>query len=61
MQNKKIILFYEAKNTLEEKELIKQIKDNLLNYMWPNEIHRLDKMVYNANGKIDRVKLKKMI
>ena len=61
MQNKKIILFYEAKKTLEEKELIKQIKDNLLNYMWPNEIHRLDKMVYNANGKIDRVKLKDMI
>lgn len=61
MQNKKIILFYEAKKALEEKELIKQIKDNLLNYMWPNEIHRLDKMIYNANGKIDRVKLKKMI
>ncbi len=58
MEKKKIILFYEAKNNLEEKDLIKQIKEKLLNYMWPNEIHRLDKMLYNANGKIDKAKLK---
>lgn len=60
MQNKKIVLFYQAHESLEEKELIKQIKTNLLNYMWPNEIHRLEQMIYNANGKIDRPKLKEM-
>ena len=60
-ENKKIVLFYEANEKLEEKDLVKQIKSKLLNYMWPNEIHRLDKMIYNANSKIDRPKLKKMI
>ena len=60
-ENKKIVLFYEADKKLEEKELVKQIKNNLLNYMWPNEIHRLEKMIYNANSKIDRQKLKEMI
>ena len=60
-ENKKIVLFYEADKKLEEKELVKQIKNNLLNYMWPNEIHRLEKMIYNANSKIDRPKLKEMI
>ena len=54
-------MFYEADKKLEEKELVKQIKNKLLNYMWPNEIHRLDKMIYNANSKIDRPKLKEMI
>lgn len=60
-ENKKIVLFYEANKELDEKELVKQIKSKLLNYMWPNEIHRLDKMIYNANSKIDRPKLEKMI
>ncbi len=60
-QNKKIVLFYQAEESLEEKDLIKQIKKNLVNYMWPNEIHRLEKMIYNANSKIDRTKLKEMI
>lgn len=61
MQNKKIVLFYQAEKSLEEKELIKQIKQKLVNYMWPNAIHRLDKMIYNANSKIDRTKLKEMM
>lgn len=61
MQNKKIVLFYQAEKNLEEKELIKQIKQKLVNYMWPNAIHRLDKMIYNANSKIDRTKLKEMM
>ena len=47
--------------SLEEKELIKQIKQKLVNYMWPNAIHRLDKMIYNANSKIDRTMLKEMM
>lgn len=59
--NKKIVLFYSAQSFLQEKELLEHIKKKLLNYMQPNEIHRLDKMLYNANNKIDRAKLKEMM
>ena len=34
--------------------------EKLVNYMRPNKIIKLSKMPYNANGKIDRVKLKEM-
>lgn len=60
MRNKKIVLFYQGKE-LTEKDLLTQAKTKLPNYMCPNEIHKLDKMVYNANGKIDKNKLKQMI
>ena len=58
--NSKIVLFYQG-NHLEEKELLEQAKVRLPNYMCPNEIHWLVHMPYNANGKIDRTKLKSMI
>lgn len=61
MVNKKIVLFYQAREELSENDLIKEAKTRLVNYMYPNEIHRLDQMIYNANGKIDRPKLKEMI
>lgn len=60
MRNKKIVLFYQGKD-LTEKELLGQAKTRLPNYMCPNEIHKLDEMVYNANGKIDKNKLKGML
>lgn len=59
-KNSKIVLFYQG-NQIEEKDLIKQMKEKLPNYMCPNEIHCISKMPYNANGKIDRTKLKEMI
>lgn len=59
-QNSKIVLFYQG-NHLSEKELLDQAKTRLPNYMCPNEIHCLEKMIYNANGKIDRPKLKTLI
>lgn len=58
--NSKIVLFYQG-NKLDKKELLEQAKQRLPNYMCPNEIICLDKMPYNANGKIDRKKLKEMI
>lgn len=58
--NSKIILFYQG-NKLEEKDLLEQAKLKLPTYMCPNEIHCIGQMPYNANGKIDRVKLKSMI
>ena len=60
-RNKKIVLFYQAKDELTEESLIQQAKDKLLSYMRPGRFERLEKMIYNSNGKIDRNKLKSMI
>lgn len=58
--NSKIVLFYQG-NKLEEKDLLEQAKSKLPNYMCPNEIHCIERMPYNANGKIDRKELKNRI
>jgi len=55
----KIILFYQSKSLTEE-EVLCYAREKLLNYMVPNEVIRLEFMPINANGKIDRVKLRKM-
>ncbi|MCI9038301.1 MAG: amino acid adenylation domain-containing protein [Clostridia bacterium] len=56
----KIVLFYQG-DKLAEKDLLEQAGKRLPKYMCPNEIYCLDRMPYNANGKIDRKKLKTMI
>ena len=53
------MLFYQG-DKLEENDVLQQAKDKLPTYMCPNEIIKLPRMPYNANGKIDRVKLKEM-
>ena len=55
----KIILFYQG--TIEENDLAKQASPKLLPYMKPNQYIKLEKMPYNANGKIDRKQLKQNI
>ena len=60
MKTSKIVLFYQGQE-LKEKDLIDKAKQKLPHYMCPNEIHCISKMPYNANGKIDRKKLKEMI
>lgn len=57
-QNGKIMLYYVG--DVEEKELITLLKDKLPRYMIPNYVKRLEQMPFTANGKIDRVTLKKM-
>ena len=57
-EKSKIILFY--KGTLEEVELLNSAKAKLPNYMVPNEVRKMDKIPYNANGKLDRALLKKI-
>ncbi len=57
-ENEKIILYYQAKD-LSNDELVKHAKTKLPPYMMPNEYINIPKMPYNANGKIDRVTLKK--
>ena len=61
MRNKKIVLFYQAKNELSEDSVISETNSKLISYMRPNEFRRLDRMLYNANGKIDRKELKNLL
>lgn len=56
----KIVLFYQG-DKIEEKDLLEQAQQRLPKYMCPNEIYCINKMPYNANGKIDRKALKSMI
>ena len=51
-------MYYEGKASIEN--IVKFSNEKLVNYMRPNKIIKLSKMPYNANGKIDRVKLKEM-
>ena len=55
----KIILFYVG--TISEKVLTVLLKEKLPRYMIPNRIIQLEEMPLTANGKIDRVTLKKQI
>ena len=57
--NKQIVLLYEG-NKLKEEDVNKFACEKLVSYMRPNKIIKVSKMPYNANGKIDRVKLKEM-
>ncbi|MCM1185175.1 MAG: AMP-binding protein [Lachnoclostridium sp.] len=53
----KIVLYFVGEMT--EKELLAVLKTKLPRYMVPNKIIRLEQMPFTANGKIDRVTLKK--
>lgn len=53
----KIVLYYVG--DIEEKELTAALKEKLPRYMLPNYVRRLEQMPFTANGKIDRVTLKK--
>ena len=54
----KIVLYYVG--TIEDKELSAELRSRLPRYMIPNRMVRLEQMPLTANGKIDRVALKKM-
>ncbi len=53
----KIILYYQS-NEISDIVLLDKSKSILPKYMVPNIVVKLDRMPYNANGKIDRKKLK---
>lgn len=54
----KIVLYYVGDTSV--KDLTTQLKAKLPRYMVPNLVVQLEKMPFTANGKIDRVTLKKM-
>ena len=43
---------------LDSDNLVKSMRRAVPKYMLPNVYHRLERLPYNANGKVDRVKLK---
>lgn len=53
----KIVLVYTGRN-INDKYVMDKLKTKLPNYMCPNKMIHMDKMPYNANGKVDRVWLK---
>lgn len=55
-----IVLFYQSKE-LTDNDVLSLLKNKVPNYMYPERIIKLDRMFYNANGKIDKVKLKEMM
>lgn len=57
-KTKKIILYYIGR--ISKKELVTVIKNKVPRYMVPNAIHKLDKMPYTPNGKVDRKALEKI-
>lgn len=59
VKNSLIVLFYESFK-LNDKEILEFCNKKLVKYMQPNKIIKLPKMPHNANGKIDRAKLKSM-
>lgn len=54
----KIVLYYVG--GMAEAELLPALKQKLPRYMLPNRLTRLERLPQTANGKIDRVTLKKM-
>ncbi|MCM1045227.1 MAG: amino acid adenylation domain-containing protein [Candidatus Gastranaerophilales bacterium] len=56
-ERSKIILYYVGDPS--EKELVSALRSKLPRYMLPNRTIRLEEMPFTANGKIDRVTLKK--
>ena len=58
-KNNLIVLFYESFK-LNDAEILEFSSKKLVKYMQPNKIIKLPKMPHNANGKIDRAKLKTM-
>ncbi len=53
----RILLFYAGE--VDEGSLVKILKDKLPRYMLPNKVLKLDRIPLTANGKLDRVTLKK--
>lgn len=55
-EDKKIVCVYDGE--ISESDLVRRISDLIPKYMIPNVYKHVDNLIYNANGKIDRVSLK---
>lgn len=59
-ERQKLHLFYTTRNGEEEKGLLLSLKTRLPKYMLPTEIMYLEEMPMSANGKSDRLRLRKL-
>lgn len=55
--NNKITLFYESEINIGISDIRKQLIEILPKYMVPNKYHKVDKIPFNRNSKVDRKKL----
>lgn len=53
---RKIVCIYEGETT--DADIIKYVQNIIPKYMYPNILKKCEKLPYNANGKIDRVKIR---
>jgi len=62
-ERKKIVLFCQLSkgSVLTENDIRSMLKELLSSYMLPNKVKILEKLPINANGKIDRQKLKSLL
>ena len=60
LKNNKLTLVYNNEKAEKKDEFLNFLKNNLSNYMLPNKIIYIKKIPFNKNGKIDRLKLKKL-
>ena len=60
-EEKKIILFYEAPEPIDDRDLRVRIGSTLPRYMFPHAYRHVQEMPRNNNGKIDRLRLKQAI
>lgn len=58
-EKEKLVLFYQG--TVEERELLKEIRAKLPRHFMPKQIIKLDELPLNRNQKVDRNKLKELL
>ena len=56
-EDKKIVLLYESKQHLSQKDILLGLHDLLPKYMLPNKFIMIEKIPLNINGKIDRARI----
>ncbi|MDO4188404.1 MAG: amino acid adenylation domain-containing protein [Lachnospiraceae bacterium] len=56
----KIVLFYDSE-TMNDDEVLENLKKRLQRYMLPNTFKKMESMPLTVSGKIDRVKLKELL
>jgi amino acid adenylation domain-containing protein len=56
-----VVAFVSGLGTINSNEVLASCRQSLPDYMVPQKVHVLKEMPWNANGKIDRLKLKQML
>lgn len=60
-ERQEIVLFVETKGTLPMRQYNRELKKHIPNYMLPHRLITMEQLPHNANDKIDRVALKRLM